>query len=72
MYDVPPPSSPFPRVSKRTAVFLRLPDFQCVNPGVRNGPKGRADEFYDFIKSGKRSNFVIDFYLNDNALDAKF
>ena len=41
------------------------------------GPKGRADEFYGFIKSGKRSIFVIDSYLNDNAFtavkrDAKF
>ena len=34
--------------------------------------RGRTDEFYDFIKSGKRSIFVIDSYLNDNALDATF
>ena len=32
----------------------------------------QIDEFYDFIKSGKRSVFVIDSYLNDNAFDAKF
>ena len=45
--------------------------------GSVKGPKGRADEFYGFIKSGKRSIFVIDSYLNDNAFtavkrDAKF
>ena len=34
--------------------------------------RARTDEFYDFIKSGKRSIFVIDSYLNDNALDAMF
>ena len=38
---------------------------------------GRTDEFYGFIKSGKRYIFVIDSYLNDNAFtaverDAKF
>ena len=34
------------------------------------GPKGRTDEFYSCIKSGKRSIFVIDSYLNDNAFTA--
>ena len=29
--------------------------------GLRKGPKGRTDEFYSCIKSGKRSIFVIDF-----------
>ena len=29
--------------------------------------KGRTDEFYGFIKSGKRSSLVIYSYLNDNA-----
>ena len=31
---------------------------------LRKGPKGRTEEFYAFIKSGKRSIFVIDAYLN--------
>ena len=40
-------------------------------------PKGLTDEFYGFIKSRKRSIFVIDSYLNDRAFtavkrDAKF
>ena len=41
------------------------------------GPKGLTDEFYGFIKSRKRSIFVIDSYLKDSAFtavkrDAKF
>ena len=36
--------------------------------GLWQCSKGRTDEFYGFIKSGKRSIFVIDSYLNDNAL----
>ena len=40
-------------------------------------PKGLTDEFYGFIKSRKRSIFVIDSYLKDSAFtavkrDAKF
>ena len=35
--------------------------------GLWKGPKGRTNEFYGFIKSGKRSIFVIDSYLNDNV-----
>ena len=39
-------------------------------------PKGRTDEFYGFIKPGKRSIFVIDSNINDNTFtvkrDAKF
>ena len=31
---------------------------------------GRTDEFYGFIKTGKRSIFVIDSYLHDNAFTA--
>ena len=31
------------------------------------GPKGRTDEFYGFIKSRKRSIFVIDSYLDESA-----
>ena len=38
--------------------------------GSVKGPKGLTDEFYGFIKSGKRSIFVIDSYLNDNAFTA--
>ena len=38
--------------------------------GLRKGPKGRTDEFYSCITSGKRSIFVIDSYLNDNAFPA--
>ena len=39
--------------------------------------RAETDEFYGFIKSRKRSIFVIDSYLNDNAFtavkrDAKF
>jgi len=39
--------------------------------------RGPTDEFYGFIKSRKRSFFVIDFYLKDSAFtavkrDAKF
>ena len=45
--------------------------------GLWKGPKGRTNEFYGFIKSRKRSIFVIDCYLSDNAFtavkrDAKF
>ena len=41
------------------------------------GPKGLTGEFYGFIKSRKRSFFVIDSYLNDSVFtavkrDAKF
>ena len=36
-----------------------------------SAPKGQTDEFYGFIKSGKRRYiFVIDSYLNENALAA--
>ena len=35
--------------------------------GVGKGPKGRTNDFYGFIKSGKRSIIVLDSYLNDNA-----
>ena len=37
------------------------------------GPKGRTDEFYGFIESGKRSVFVTDpflFILKDSAFTA--
>ena len=46
--------------------------------GSVKGPKGLTDaEFYDFVKSRKRSIFVIDCYLKDGAFtavkrDAKF
>ena len=45
--------------------------------GYVKGPKGLTDEFYGFIKSRKRSIFVIESYLNDHAFtavkrDAKF
>ena len=36
--------------------------------GGREKPKGRTDEFYGFIKSGKHSIFVTKSYLNDNTL----
>ena len=40
-------------------------------------PKGLTEEFYVFLKSRKRSIFVIDSYLKDSAFtavkrDAKF
>ena len=35
--------------------------------GSVKGPKGLTDEFYGFLKSGKRSIFVIDSYLNDST-----
>ena len=34
------------------------------------GPKRLTDDFYCFIKSRKRSIFVIDFHLNDSASTA--
>ena len=44
--------------------------------GLCKGPKHElTDEFYGFIKSRKRSIFVIDSYLKDSAFtkrDAKF
>ena len=45
--------------------------------GSVKGPKGVTDEFYAFIKSRKRSIFVVDSYLKDSAFsavksDAKF
>ena len=38
--------------------------------GFVKGPKGLTGEFYGFIKSTKRSIFVIDSYLNDNTFTA--
>ena len=38
--------------------------------GSVKGPKGLTDEFYGFIKSRKRSIFVIDSYLKDSAFTA--
>ena len=38
--------------------------------GLLKGPKGLTDEFYGFIKSRKRSIFVIDSYLKDSAFTA--
>ena len=35
--------------------------------GLWKGLKGITDEFYGFIKSRKRSVFVIDSYLRDSA-----
>ena len=46
--------------------------------GSVKGSRGLKDKFYGCIKSRKRSVFVIDSYLNDNAFtavlirDAKF
>ena len=45
--------------------------------GSMEGPKGLTDEFYGFIKSRKRSIFVIDSYIKDRAFtevkrDTKF
>ena len=45
--------------------------------GLQKGPKKLTDEFCGFIKSKKRSIFVIDSYLKDSAFtavkrDAKF
>ena len=44
---------------------------------LRKGPKGLTDEFYGFIRSRKRSIFVIDSYVKDSGFtavkrDAKF
>ena len=38
--------------------------------GSVKGSKGLTDEFYGFIKSRKRSIFVIDSYLKDSAFTA--
>ena len=38
--------------------------------GLWKGPKGITDEFYGFIKSRKRSVFVIDSYLKDSTFTA--
>ena len=38
--------------------------------GSMKGPKGLTDEFYGFVKSRKRSIFVIDSYLKDSAFTA--
>ena len=40
---------------------------QICHLGLWKGPKGITDEFYGFIKSRKRSVFVIDSYLRDSA-----
>ena len=54
--------------------FFRLQVYERVreicHSGLWNGPKGRTNEFYGFTKSGKRSIFVIDSYLNSNAFRA--
>ena len=75
-----------------TCIFCRLQVYERVGispakvyiKGLGNlsfgsvkGPKGLTDEFYGFIKSRKRSIFVIDSYLKDSAFtavkrDAKF
>ena len=38
--------------------------------GSVKGPKGLTDEFYGFIKSRKRSIFVVDSYLKHSAFTA--
>ena len=38
--------------------------------GLLKGPKGLTDEFYGFIKSRKRSSFVIDSHSNGSAFTA--
>ena len=38
--------------------------------GSVKGPKGLIHGFYGFIKSRKRSIFVINSYLNDSAFTA--
>ena len=45
--------------------------------GLWEGPEGLTDELYDFIKSRKRSIFMIGSYLKDSSFtavkkDAKF
>ena len=45
--------------------------------GLSEGPEGLTDELYDFIKSRKRSIFMIGSYLKDSSFtavkkDAKF
>ena len=72
LYGEAPPES---------GTFFRLLVYERVreicHSGLRNGPKGRTNEFYGFKKSEKRSSFVVDSYLNANAStaverDAKF
>ena len=53
------------------------PKREICHLGLGKGLKGLTDKFYGFIKSRKRSIFVIDSYLNDSAFtavkrDAKF
>ena len=53
------------------------PEREICHLGLWKGLKGLTEKFYGFIKSRKRSIFVIDSYLNDSAFtavkrDAKF
>ena len=56
------------RPTERDA-FFRLMVYERVGKSVK-GPTGsnRTDECYVFIKSGKRSIFVIDSYLKEKHL----
>ena len=41
-----------------------------LSSGSVKGPKGLIDEFFGFIKSRKRSIYMIDSYLNDSTFTA--
>ena len=44
-----------------------MKEYGSLSFGSVKGPIGLTDEFYDFKKSRKRSVFVIESYLNENA-----
>ena len=65
------------RVYQRVGIFLVEAYKRVGKSVIWVCERAETDEFYGFIKSRKRSIFVIDSYLNDNAFtavkrDAKF
>ena len=61
--EAPPKGVPF-------SGFRYMKGWGNLSFGSVKGPKELTDEFFGFIKSGKRSIVVIDSYLNDNAFTA--
>ena len=74
--EAPPERGIFFRLQVYERVEISLVDVskrvgkKICHLGLWKGPKGLTDEFYGFIKSRKRSIFVIDSYLKDSAFTA--
>ena len=73
--EAPPPRGTFSRLPSLVEVYRRVG--KSVLWVCERGTKGLTDECYGFLKSRKRSIFVINSYLKDSAFtavkrDAKF